>query len=74
MATITVPLEKDLQDFIRSEIREGHAATKTHVVRQALRALREQRAFDRIREAEDDKHAGRVYTGSLSSLLKALPE
>ncbi len=74
MTTITTPIEKDLQDFIESEIREGNAETKAHVVRNALRRLREERAFERIQEAEQDIKEGRVYKGNLRSLLKKLPK
>lgn len=73
MTTITVPLAVDLQDFINAEVREGNAESKAHVVRSALRLLREQRAFQRIQEAEEDIRAGRVHRGDLRTLLKNLP-
>lgn len=74
MATITTPLDKDLEAFIESELREGRAESKAHVVRSALRLLREERALEHIREAEEDIRAGRVYRGDLRTLLKKLPE
>ncbi len=74
MATITTPVEKDLEAFIAREVREGRAESKAHVVRSALRLLREERAFERIREAEEDIRSGRVYAGDLRALLKKLPE
>ena len=73
MATITVPLRRELEDFIYREIKEGRAATKTHAVRQALELLREQRAFERILEAEEDIKAGRVHKGDLRKLLNKMP-
>ncbi|MDP3900825.1 MAG: hypothetical protein Q8Q38_00565 [bacterium] len=73
MATITTPVGKELEEFIVREVREGRGASKAHVVRRALELLREERAFERIREAEDDIKAGRVYKGSLRTLAKKLP-
>ena len=73
MTTITTPIDKDLEEFINTEIREGNSETKAHVVRQALRLLREDRAYQRIREAEEDIRGGRVYKGDLRKLIKKLP-
>lgn len=73
MTTITTPIDKDLEEFINAEIREGNSETKAHVVRQALRLLREDRAYKRIREAEEDMKEGRVYKGDLRKLVKKLP-
>lgn len=74
MPIVTVPLEADLFDFVEEEIREGNAETKTQVIRQALRRLREERAFTRLREAESDIREGRVVQGDLRALLDKLPE
>jgi len=73
MSTITTPIAKDLEDFIAAEIREGKAESKAHVVRSALRLLQEERAFEQIREAEEDIRAGRVYKGDLRTLASKLP-
>lgn len=73
MTTITTPIEKDLEEFIERELREGRSESKAHVVRSALRLLREERAFERIREAEEDISSGHVYKGDLKKLLKKLP-
>ncbi len=73
MTTITTPIDKELEEFINAEIREGNSETKAHVVRQALRLLREDRAYKRIQEAELDIKEGRVYKGDLRLLMKKLP-
>ena len=73
MTTITTPIDKDLEEFINTEIREGNSETKAHVVRQALRLLRDERVYKRILEAELDMKEGRVYKGNLKALLKELP-
>jgi len=74
MATITTPIEKDLEAFIEREIREGRAESKAHVVRSALRLLREERAIEHIREAEEDIRKGRVYSGDLRELARKFTE
>jgi Arc/MetJ-type ribon-helix-helix transcriptional regulator len=73
MTTITTPINKELEEFINAEVREGNAETKAHVVRQALRLLQEDRAYSRIREAEADVKEGRVYRGDLRKLIAKLP-
>lgn len=73
MAVVTIPLDGDLIEFIEEEIREGNAETKTQVIRQALRRLREERAFTRLREAESDIREGRLLQGDLRNLLNKLP-
>ena len=69
MTTITVPIDKDLENFIESEIKSGKSETKAHVVRYALKQLREERALERIQEAERDIQEGRVYKGDLRKLV-----
>ncbi len=70
MATITVPLTRELEDFIESELRSGTSDSKAHLVRYALGRLQEERALARLQEAEQDIRAGRVYKGDLKKLLK----
>ncbi len=69
MSTITVPITKDLEAFIESELREGTSESKAHLVRYALKRLREERALARLREAEADIKAGRVYKGDVLKLI-----
>lgn len=70
MTTITVPITKDLEDFIESELRAGTGESKAHLVRYALVRLREERALARLQEAEMDIKENRVYRGDLKKLLK----
>ncbi len=70
MTTITVPITKDLEDFIDSELRAGTGESKAHLVRYALVRLREERALARLQEAEMDIKENRVYRGDLKKLLK----
>lgn len=70
MTTITVPITRELESFIESEIRSGTSESKAHLVRYALGRLQEERALTRLQEAEMDIKAGRVYKGDLKKLLK----
>ncbi len=70
MTTITVPITRELESFIESEIRLGTSDSKAHLVRFALGRLQEERALARLQEAEMDIKAGRVYKGDLKRLLK----
>lgn len=70
MATLTIPINAELEQFINDELKSGKSETKAHVVRYALMRLREERALERLREAEEDIREGRVYSGSLKKLAK----
>jgi len=70
MATITVPITKELEQFIESELRAGSGESKAHLVRYALTRLCEERALARLHEAESDIREGRIYRGNLKALLK----
>lgn len=70
MSTITIPINKDLENFIEEELAQGTGESKAHLVRYALERLREEKALSRIQEAENDIRDGRVYRGNLKKLLK----
>ncbi len=70
MTTITVPISKELEDFIQEEISSGTSETKAGLIRLALTRLQEERALSRLDEAERDIREGKVYRGLLRNLLK----
>jgi Arc/MetJ-type ribon-helix-helix transcriptional regulator len=70
MSTITIPITKDLENFINEEIKAGTSESKAHLVRYALGRLMEERSLARIQEAESDIKVGRIYKGDLKKLLK----
>ena len=74
MPIVTIPLDGELYEFIQEEIKEGNSETKTQVIRQALRCLRDERLFARLRKAESDVREGRLLQGDLKKLLSKLPE
>ena len=69
MTTITIPISKELENFIEEEISSGTSETKAGLVRLALSRLQEERALARLEEAERDIKDGRVYKGDLKSLI-----
>ena len=72
MTTITVPINKEIESFINSELAAGKSESKAHLVRQAIMRLREERALENLREAEEDITTGRVYKGDLKKLLSKM--
>jgi len=70
MSTITIPITKELESFIESELAEGVSESKAHLVRYALRRLQEERVLTRLSEAEADIKTKRIYKGSLKQILK----
>jgi Arc/MetJ-type ribon-helix-helix transcriptional regulator len=72
MTTITIPINKELENFIEEELRSGTSESKAHLVRYALGRLQEERALERLQEAETDIKEGRVYSGKLRTLLKKM--
>jgi Arc/MetJ-type ribon-helix-helix transcriptional regulator len=72
MTTITVPITKELEGFIKEEILSGTSETKAGLVRHALSRLQEERALSRLQEAERDITQGKVYKGDLKSLCKKM--
>lgn len=70
MATITIPITKELESFIEGELQAGTSDSKAHLVRYALSRLQEERALARLHEAELDITEGRVYQGDLNEILK----
>lgn len=72
MTTITVPISKELENFIEEEISGGTSETKAGLVRYALSRLQEERSLSRLQEAEIDIKQGRIYSGDLRTLLKKM--
>ena len=72
MSTITVPITKELENFIEDEITSGVSDSKAGLVRHALSRLQEERALSRLREAQADIKEGLVYKGDLRVLLKKM--
>ena len=68
MATLSVPLTKDLEEFIDSQVRLGKLENKAAVVRRALRLLAEQEAVAAVLKADQEPSV----RGDLDRLAKKL--
>lgn len=68
MATLSVPLPKDLEEFIESQVRLGKLENKAAVVRRALRLLAEQEATAAVLKADQEPSV----RGDLDKLAKKL--
>lgn len=68
MATLSVPLTKDLEEFIESQVRLGKMENKAAVVRRALRLLAEEEAIAAVLKADREPS----ICGDLDKLAKKL--
>lgn len=68
MATLSVPLTKDLEEFIESQVRLGKLENKAAVVRWALRLLAEEEAIAAVLKADREP----AVHGDLDKLAKKL--
>ena len=73
MATLSVPLTHNLEEFIDALVKQGFAPNKAEVVRKALRLLAEEEAIAAVLKAEQEVHQGKVLKGNLRKLTSKLP-
>lgn len=73
MPTISVPLQEDLAEFVRTQVKRGYAHNKAEVVRKAIRRLAEEEAIAAVLSAEQQVREGKILRGDLRGLMKALP-
>ena len=72
MSTLSIPVDKNLEEFIEKMIKSKKAETKAQVVRTALNLLSEEEALKDLAEAQSDVLRGRVYEGDLRKLAETL--
>jgi len=68
MATLSIPLTHELEQFIEHEIKTGKAENKAMVVRKALRLLAEEEAVRSVLLAEQEPN----LSGDLVELARKL--
>ena len=68
MATLSVPLTKDLEEFIEAQVRLGKMENKAAVVRRALRLFAETEAIAAALKADQEPS----IRGDLDKLAKKL--
>jgi Arc/MetJ-type ribon-helix-helix transcriptional regulator len=72
MTTITIPINSELLAFINEEIKDGQADSKANFVRGLILKYKENRVFEKLKEADLDIKNGRVYRGNLRSLISKI--
>ena len=70
MSTLSVPLPPNLEEFVKNQVKQGHAANKAEVVRKALKLLCEEEAIRVVLESEREISEGKILRGDLRKLLK----
>lgn len=70
MTTISVPMPKDLLDFVDRIIHSGEAENRAQAIRKAIRKMREQIEINEIFEASRQIQQGHSYTGDLKDIIK----
>jgi len=73
MATLSIPLTHNLEEFIDTLVKRGFAPSKAEVVRKALRLLAEDEAVAAVLKAEQEVRQGKVLKGNLRKLASKLP-
>lgn len=69
MSTISVPISKENESFIKSLVKSGKAANKAHAVRMALTRFEEEEFISEVLAAENDIKEGRVISGDLREIM-----
>ncbi|MEX2010190.1 MAG: hypothetical protein WD874_00055 [Parcubacteria group bacterium] len=70
--TISVPISREQDLFLRQGVKSGRYANKAHLVRRAITKLAEDEAMQAVFEAEREISAGIGVRGDLKKLLKSL--
>lgn len=69
MSTISVPLNKSLEDSLDTLVREGVGSSRADVMRRGLVLLAEQEAVNAVLQAEREVASGKVLRGDLLTIL-----
>jgi putative addiction module CopG family antidote len=72
MSTLSVPLNRELDEFVEMQVKEGEASNKADVVRRALLKMKEDVAFERLKQSVQDVKDGNVFEGDLKDLVTKL--
>ncbi len=72
MTTITVPIDEELNQFIKEMIQEHKAETKAGLVRMALQRLREEELFKEVFLAQKSAITEWTLKGDLDELADAI--
>ncbi|HBB56577.1 TPA: hypothetical protein DEW47_01840 [Patescibacteria group bacterium] len=73
MSTLSVPLNKDLEEIVISMVKSGFAHNKAEVVRKALIRLAEEEAINEVLRAEKELADGKIMKGDLREIIAKMP-
>ena len=68
MSTLSVPLNKNLEEIVNSFVKKGYAPNKAEVMRKALIFLAEEEAVQDVLRAEKEP----ILRGDLRELIKKI--
>lgn len=72
MATLSIPLSVEQEQFVTRFVKEHKAPNKAEVVRRALRLLAEEEAISDVLTAQREAREGKMLTGNLRELIKRI--
>ena len=72
MTTISVPIPRNLEDFINDVISRGEAETKAEVVRRALTKMAENDVINQILISQKEIEEGKILKGNLKDIIKKI--
>ena len=73
MSTLSVPLNKNLEDIVNSFVKRGYASNKAEVMRKALIFLAEEEAVQEVLRAEKELSEGKILRGDLRKIMREMP-
>jgi len=68
MSTLSVPLNKNLEEIVNSFVKKGYAPNKAEVMRKALVFLAEEEAVQDVLRAEKELSEGKILRGDLRKI------
>lgn len=69
MSTLSVPLNKNLEEIVNSFVKKGYATNKAEVMRKALIFLAEEEAMQDVLRAERELADGKILRGDLRKIV-----
>ncbi|MEK7069829.1 MAG: hypothetical protein AAB924_00045 [Patescibacteria group bacterium] len=73
MSTLSVPLNKNLEEIVNSFVKSGYASNKAEVMRKALIFLAEEEAVQDVLRAEKELAEGKILRGDLRKIAARMP-
>ncbi|MDP3989102.1 MAG: ribbon-helix-helix protein, CopG family [bacterium] len=70
MATVSIPLSSELNDYIEEQVRLGNAASKSDLIRRAIIQFKEEKFIATVLKAQQEIKDGKSLSGDLDELAK----